>query len=80
MRRASNDAEGRTEAFQQVTRRLIGCKEMIERSPWAGLTELTQKNGEDCPDSVSFFLDVPNFLCVSFPPLSIGLKTYFPKD
>jgi len=51
MRRASNDAEGRTEAFQQVTRRLIGCKEMIERSPWAGLTELTQKNGEDCPDS-----------------------------
>ncbi|KAK1757909.1 glucanotransferase domain of glycogen debranching enzyme-domain-containing protein [Echria macrotheca] len=45
------DAEGRTEAFQQVTRRLIGCKEMIERSPWAGLTELTQKNGEDCPDS-----------------------------
>lgn len=48
------DAEGRTEAFQQVTRRLIGCKEMIERSPWAGLTELTQKNGEDCPDSVCF--------------------------
>ncbi|KAK4454564.1 family 13 putative glycoside hydrolase [Podospora aff. communis PSN243] len=45
------DAEGRTEAFQQVTRRLIGCKEMIQRSPWAGLTELTQKNGEDCPDS-----------------------------
>ncbi|KAK3335807.1 hypothetical protein B0T19DRAFT_19145 [Cercophora scortea] len=50
-RRARGDAEGRTEAFQQVTRRLIGCKEMIERSPWAGLTELTQKNGEDCPDS-----------------------------
>lgn len=51
MRRSN--PEGRTEAFQQVTRRLIGCKEMIERSPWAGLTELTQKNGEDCPDSVS---------------------------
>jgi len=50
-----HDAEGRTEAFQQVTRRLMGCKDMIERSPWAGLTELTQKNGEDCPDSVSFF-------------------------
>ncbi|KAK0731020.1 glucanotransferase domain of glycogen debranching enzyme-domain-containing protein [Lasiosphaeris hirsuta] len=46
-----HDAEGRTEAFQQVTRRLNGCKEMIESSPWAGLTELTQKNGEDCPDS-----------------------------
>lgn len=45
--------EGRTEAFQQVTRRLAGCKKMIQESPWAGLTELTQKNGEFCPDSVS---------------------------
>lgn len=52
--REGGDAEGRTEAFQQVTRRLIGCKEMIKRSPWAGLTELTQKNGEECFDSVSF--------------------------
>ncbi|KHN98954.1 glycogen debranching enzyme [Metarhizium album ARSEF 1941] len=43
--------EGRTEAFQQVTRRLAGCKRMIDESPWAGLTELTQKNGEYCPDS-----------------------------
>ncbi|KAK0734496.1 glucanotransferase domain of glycogen debranching enzyme-domain-containing protein [Lasiosphaeria miniovina] len=50
-RRGRDDAEGRTEAFQQVTRRLIGCKEMIERSPWAGLAELTQKNGEHCADS-----------------------------
>ncbi|KAM5362364.1 hypothetical protein ACJZ2D_012569 [Fusarium nematophilum] len=43
--------EGRTEAFQQVTRRLSGCKKMIQESPWAGLQELTQKNGEYCPDS-----------------------------
>ncbi|KAH7150388.1 family 13 glycoside hydrolase [Dactylonectria estremocensis] len=43
--------EGRTEAFQQVTRRLVGCKKMIEDSPWAGLQELTQKNGQLCPDS-----------------------------
>ncbi|EGS18986.1 glycogen debranching enzyme-like protein [Thermochaetoides thermophila DSM 1495] len=43
--------EGRTEAFQQVTRRLKGCKEMILTSVWAGLTELTQKAGEFCPDS-----------------------------
>ncbi|GFP57849.1 glycogen debranching enzyme [Trichoderma asperellum] len=42
---------GRTEAFQQVTRRLAECKRMIRESPWAGLTELTQKNGEHCPDS-----------------------------
>lgn len=44
-------AAGRTEAFQQVTRRLMGCKEQIEASPWAGLTELTQKNGAFCGDS-----------------------------
>ncbi|KAG5998640.1 hypothetical protein E4U52_006436 [Claviceps spartinae] len=45
------DPAGRVEAFQQVTRRLVGCKEMIRRSAWAGLTELTQKGGEYCPDS-----------------------------
>lgn len=50
-------AEGRTEAFQQVTRRLAGCKTMMRESPWAGLTELTQKNGEYCDDSVSQPLD-----------------------
>lgn len=43
--------EGRTEAFQQVTRRLIGCKKMIHENQWAGLVELTQKNGEYCSDS-----------------------------
>ncbi|KAL8698780.1 MAG: hypothetical protein Q9201_006385 [Fulgogasparrea decipioides] len=41
----------RTEAFQQVTRRLEGCKIAIRESPWAGLAELTQKNGEFCGDS-----------------------------
>ncbi|GAP83394.2 putative glycogen debranching enzyme [Rosellinia necatrix] len=43
--------EGRVEAFQQVTRRLSGCKGMIKSSPWAGLTELTQKAGQHCDDS-----------------------------
>lgn len=51
--------EGRTEAFQQVTRRLSGCKKAMEESEWAGLAELTQKNGEFCPDSVSFFTHPP---------------------
>lgn len=51
MRRTT--AEGRTEAFQQITRRLAGCKKAIEESPWAGLAELTNKNGEFCGDSVS---------------------------
>lgn len=45
--------EGQVEAFQQVTRRLAGCKQMIKDNVWAGLTELTQKNNEFCPDSVS---------------------------
>ncbi|PHH62645.1 hypothetical protein CDD81_6791 [Ophiocordyceps australis] len=44
-------AQGRIEAFQQVTRRLGGCKRMMRESAWAGLTELTQKKGEYCPDS-----------------------------
>lgn len=52
MKRTS--AEGRVEAFQQVTRRLEGCKRAIVDSPWNGLAELTQKGGEYCPDSVSF--------------------------
>lgn len=45
--------QGKTEAFQQVTRRLEGCKKAIVESEWAGLTELTNKNGSFCADSVS---------------------------
>ena len=48
-----SDAAGRLESFQQVTRRLAGCKQAIGDSPWKGLTELTNKNGSFCGDSVS---------------------------
>ena len=51
--------EERTEAFQQITRRLHGCKKAIEDSPWAGLTELTNRNGEFCGDSVSRLSESP---------------------
>jgi len=49
MRRTSQ-AE-RLESFQQVTRRLAGCKAAIKESPWRGLTELTNKDGSFCGDS-----------------------------
>lgn len=58
-RRGTGDGgEGRTEAFQQVTQRLMGCKGMIRASPWAGLAELTQKDGAECGDSVCYLFDL----------------------
>jgi len=49
-----DSAAGRLESFQQVTRRLAGCKQAIKDSAWKGLTELTNKDGAYCADSVSF--------------------------
>ena len=49
----SKTKEERVEAMQQVTKRLNGCKQAISESPWAGLTELTNKGGSFCADSVS---------------------------
>lgn len=48
--------EQRIEAFQQITRRMAGCKKAIQESPWAGLTELTNKDGAFCGDSVRYLL------------------------
>ena len=50
--------EERIEAFQQITKRLHDCKKAIHESPWAGLTELTNRNGEFCGDSVSRLLSM----------------------
>ncbi|KAF2710433.1 glycoside hydrolase family 133 protein [Pleomassaria siparia CBS 279.74] len=44
-------ADERVETYQQVTRRMAGCMKAIQESPWAGLTELTQKDGAFCGDS-----------------------------
>jgi len=44
-------AAAKTETFQQITRRLEGCKKAIVQSDWAGLTELTNKDGAFCADS-----------------------------
>ncbi|KAF2645816.1 glycogen debranching enzyme [Massarina eburnea CBS 473.64] len=44
-------AEERVESYQQITRRMAGMMKAIQESPWAGLTELTQKDGAFCGDS-----------------------------
>lgn len=50
--------EGRIETLQQVARRLEGCKRSLHGSPWKGLTELTNKNGGHCADSVGLVLNI----------------------
>lgn len=50
LKRRKTGAE-RIESYQHVTHRLAGCMEAIQQSPWAGLTELTQQNGDFCGDS-----------------------------
>lgn len=39
------------ETFQQLSLRLQGHKEWLKNSPWFGLTELTNKDGQFCGDS-----------------------------
>ena len=68
-------ARERTETFQQVTRRLEGCKRAIGESPWKGLTELTSKDGALCADSVS----IRNLLILSsipFTHISPSIQVY----
>lgn len=45
--------EEKLETLLQINRRMDGCRKALNDSAWAGLAELTNKNGEFCPDSVS---------------------------
>jgi glycogen debranching enzyme len=42
------DSAGRVETLQQLHSRLYHHRRMIEASPWAGLVELTNKDGGNC--------------------------------
>jgi glycogen debranching enzyme len=41
----------KTEVSRQILERLSAHREELQRTPWAGLTELTNRNGQLCPDS-----------------------------
>ena len=64
----------RTEAYQQVTRRLEGCKRALRESPWKGLTELTNKSGAHCADSVC--LHLPFSLILPCQLTNANLRTF----
>ncbi|CCK71060.1 bifunctional 4-alpha-glucanotransferase/amylo-alpha-1,6-glucosidase KNAG_0F03960 [Huiozyma naganishii CBS 8797] len=51
--RAQNEPKTKPSSYlyQQLYHRLQGHREWIRSSPWAGLTELTNKDGEICNDS-----------------------------
>lgn len=72
--------EERIESFQQITRRLDGCKKALRESPWKGLHELTNRNGEECRDSVSGSrsrLHFNNVLTFSSLPPKLGLLVVY---
>lgn len=51
MLRKKENGGDELETFQQLSRRMIGHRQWIRTSHWAGLTELTNKDGEFCADS-----------------------------
>lgn len=44
--------EEKIETLLQINLRMDGCRKAIAENFWAGLAELTNKNGEFCHDSV----------------------------
>lgn len=45
--------EEKLETLLQINLRMDGCRKALYENAWAGLAELTNKNGEFCYDSVS---------------------------
>ncbi|KAL4763497.1 putative glycogen debranching enzyme Gdb1 [Aspergillus foveolatus] len=65
-------ADERTEAFQQVTRRLAGCKKALRESPWKGLTELTNRNGNHCADSHKLCINIVPCIAMSLTESAVA--------
>jgi glycogen debranching enzyme len=55
-RRSGDTFQRREDIIHQISKRVQGCKKALRSSSWKGLTELTNKNGAFCADSVSFSL------------------------
>jgi glycogen debranching enzyme len=51
LKRKTGTGTDASETLQQLRRRLVGHVDWLQKSPWRGLTELTNKNGECCHDS-----------------------------
>ncbi|KAL1956161.1 hypothetical protein VTO42DRAFT_7596 [Malbranchea cinnamomea] len=49
--RDSGAYAGRADMFHQISRRMRRCVRSLRESPWKGLTELTNRDGEFCADS-----------------------------
>lgn len=51
LKRKQENGGDMLETFQQISRRMMGHRQWIRTSHWAGLTELTNKDGDFCGDS-----------------------------
>lgn len=51
IKRTQRGGQDLSETFQQLRSRMTGHVRWIKMSPWQGITELTNKNGELCNDS-----------------------------
>ena len=54
MLRFCREGKGNGDIFHHLSKRMGNCVDALRESPWRGLTELTNREGEECADSVSF--------------------------